>query len=266
MNFFKKNFKGAALGDAIGLATEFMTKEQVKQIYGKSELKFGEAKGKDFIRDFHRQRWDEGDWTDDTDQQILVMRMLEQTGGTVDVVDFAGKLRNWILKGFPELGDSGGMGIGQTVSRVVKRQEFLTEPHKMSEDVWERSGREVAPNGAIMRTAVLGIPTFWDTKQVVHNCCEIAKVTHFDPRCQASCIAVCLTISEMMKGKDPFAEKHQHIEKIIQESSFLSIGYTYKCLGSAFWAFYQSKYNFKDAIMKIVREGGDSDTNATVAG
>lgn len=36
---------GAALGDAVGLATEFMTKDNAKLLYGNGPIKFGKAAG-----------------------------------------------------------------------------------------------------------------------------------------------------------------------------------------------------------------------------
>ncbi len=46
-------------------------------------------------------------------------------------VDFAKKMRNWSRKGYPELGDLGGMGIGRTTSFVLHHPDFLTDPHKV---------------------------------------------------------------------------------------------------------------------------------------
>ena len=51
---------GAALGDAIGLATEFMSKEEAAKFYP-SPLNFSFA---DIVHDEHRDRWVRGDWTD----------------------------------------------------------------------------------------------------------------------------------------------------------------------------------------------------------
>ena len=58
---------GAALGDAIGLATEFMTREECQFYYGMN----GERLSlRSIIVDRHRSKWRKGDWTDDTDQLV----------------------------------------------------------------------------------------------------------------------------------------------------------------------------------------------------
>ena len=73
--------------------------------------------------------------------------------------------------------------------------------------------RYLAANGAIMRTSILGILNFngkenkhpytcvlrnsfiLDISKVVANTTEICNVTHADPRCAASCIAVTTAVS-----------------------------------------------------------------------
>ena len=79
--------------------------------------------------------------------------------------------------------------------------------------------RYLAANGAIMRTSILGVLNFngeliivpylvikifpflkicklmSDIPKVVENTTEISRVTHADPRCTASCIAVTTAVS-----------------------------------------------------------------------
>lgn len=57
----------------------------------------------------------------------------------------------------------------------------------------------MAANGALMRTAVLGAPFFWDEKQVIKQTLQATKVTHADPRCCVSSIIVTNLISRLLK-------------------------------------------------------------------
>ncbi len=43
------------------------------------------------------------------------------------------------------------------------------------------------------------------------------------------------------------------------------IGYTLKALGAGFWAMLHAT-TFEDGVLRVVHEGGDADTNASVAG
>ena len=44
-------------------------------------------------------RWAPGDWTDDTDQMILLLQSILEFHGDVYPVDFAQRLKNWVQKG-----------------------------------------------------------------------------------------------------------------------------------------------------------------------
>jgi hypothetical protein len=105
---------GQALGDAYGLSTEFEDRDDVKHNYpDQSKL----IPFPNYVLTGHSRRWTRGDWTDDTDQWILVLETLTEHDG--DVTVFAEKLSNWIRNGYPELGDHGGMGLGANVSQVI---------------------------------------------------------------------------------------------------------------------------------------------------
>jgi len=127
-----------------------------QKVYGK----MGPSSYSEIAQDFHRMRWNPGDWTDDTDQMLLILQMIVENDGKVDRVDFAKRLYHWMQHGYEELGDIGGMGIGMTVHRTLCHNLFLKDPHAAAKHVWENSGRYLAANGAIMRTSILGILNF----------------------------------------------------------------------------------------------------------
>lgn len=159
---------GLALGDAVGLCSEFMTHTQATYSCGTDALDIVN----DMVRDRHRGRWLAGDWTDDTDQAILLMETLlahPTESGLLDVDKFAHSLLQWANDGFPELGDDGGMGIGQTVARVLRHPSYLNCAAFASKDVWIDSGCNVAANGALMRCAPLALFGFWEKFDAVKD-------------------------------------------------------------------------------------------------
>lgn len=287
---------GQCMGDAIGLLSEFYDKEEAVELFGK--IKELEYETKNIANDMHRMRWETGDWTDDSDQMLLIMQSLLDNAGEIDPKDYGVKLHNWMKNGFKELGDRGGLGIGRTTNCILRHPDFLSDPHKVAEEVWNNSQRKIAPNGGVMRTSILGIHDWWDTDSVEKNAVAICKVTHRDPRCLASVVAVCVAISLMLQKKH-FNGKHYDIKSIKTEAQQLAaaylredefpqyieelnkhmnvnrlrdlkldepgcIGYTFKCMGAGFWAL--KKDNFREALQRIVLEGGDSDTNGAVVG
>ncbi|KAL3868571.1 hypothetical protein ACJMK2_041372 [Sinanodonta woodiana] len=280
----KATIYGNCVGDAIGLLTEFMTEAEARELYGYKDLYLEDKRN-----DCHRSRWKTGEWTDDSDQMILIMRSLIQNRGKVNVEDFAKKLTDWADFGFPELRDSGGLGIGHTTYSIIQQRDFLHNPHKAAEDVWLQSGRTIAPNGGVMRTSILGIHEWWDLDKVERNTIQICLTTHRDPRCQASAVAVSTAIALMLQGeyfvptiiskcleradrvlKDNYHKyelykalycENLHELRLDEEGK---IGYTFKCLGAGFWALKQN--DFRKALTEIVLNGGDADTNGAVAG
>ncbi|KAL3868580.1 hypothetical protein ACJMK2_041381 [Sinanodonta woodiana] len=285
---------GQCIGDAIGLLTEFMSRRKADKCYGHiKKLEY-----RDKIDDDHRKRWDNGDWTDDSDQMILIMQSLTDKNGDVDPRDFARKLVHWKENGFRKLGDTCGLDIGHTTYAIISMNDFEQHPHKASKEVWEESGKYLAPNGGVMRTSILGIHDWWNQNKVYANAIDICKTTHYDPRCQASAVAVCTAISLMLQKRSiHFKQTGEYIVETIIEDAFReastclhskhekdvlqkclrcvnlsdlkldeenAIGYTYKCLGAGFWALKQN--DFRQALQEIVMSGGDADTNAAVAG
>ncbi|KAG0337435.1 hypothetical protein BG004_007654 [Podila humilis] len=191
---------GNAVGDAYGLASEFMPKHVAVEHYGNGPIAFGLEPGWPVWEDSHRLISDRNDFTDDTDQLLLMIQSLEQTAdGILHPVNFAKKMAEWNEFGFPELGTP-ARGIGYTVGQVMDHPDFRTNPYKAAFDIWEASGRTLAPNGAVMRTAPVGIESFWDEPRVVMNALAAAKITHPDPRSIIAALVSAVLISRLLRG------------------------------------------------------------------
>lgn len=282
---------GAALGDAVGLSTEFMERSEASRMYPKAE-KLSPASRVD---DRHRKRWKQGDWTDDTDQMILLLDAIGEGQGLLNTFSFAKALKKWRNSGFPELGDTSGLGVGQTVNSVLEHPAFLMAPDIAADVIWRQTACSMAANGAIMRCAAAGIFCFWNEGLVKYNAAASASVTHADPRCVTSCVCIALLLAQLLAGHQISDEEQRRelaLSVALQASDFLKgydvdeflryvhvamdglrslklssdgIGYTYKPLGAAMWAFIYSD-DFKAAVQQITMEAGDADSNATVAG
>ncbi|MBL8028899.1 MAG: ADP-ribosylglycohydrolase family protein, partial [Fibrobacteres bacterium] len=85
-------FYGQAIGDALGLGTEFMSKEEVKEHYPKGYHHYVQI-----LQDTFRSKWRKGDWTDDTDQFLcIIYSVLEKQ--KVDDTIFAKHLLKWYME------------------------------------------------------------------------------------------------------------------------------------------------------------------------
>jgi ADP-ribosylglycohydrolase len=264
-------FYGQAIGDALGLGTEFLSKSEISKYYPNKLTDFSQI-----VQDKHRSRWEIGDWTDDTDQFLCICDSIIKSN-KVDELQFTEELYQW-FKGVP-------MGIGHTVYKVVSLPQFTSQPHKAAELIWKLSKQNNASNGAIMRTSILGTYEFWDYKKVESNTEKIAKVTHWDSRCVGSCVVIAMLISSILFESKLLnleqlcliADKYDDRIKPYIELSFSSqieqlnlddlssLGYTLKAMSAGLWTYFNSK-NFEEGILKVINEGGDADTNACVAG
>lgn len=271
LDIIKGVFYGQAIGDALGLGTEFLSKKEITEYYPNGLSDYSQI-----IQDKHRKRWEIGDWTDDTDQYLCICNSILKSQ-KVDEISFANELHKW-FKGVP-------MGIGLTVFKVVSMPQFTLFPHKAAELVWKISKQQNASNGAIMRTSILGTYEFWDYNSVVINTEKISKVTHRDNRCIGSCVVVTLLIANILnESKYLDAKQLYHIGDKYDSriKSFIelshtpdieqlnldeptAIGYTLKALSAGLWAYFNAK-DFENGILRVINEGGDADTNACVAG
>jgi len=271
LDIIKGVFFGQAIGDALGLGTEFLSKSDIKEYYPNGLSDYSQI-----VQDKHRSRWEIGAWTDDTDQFLCICDSIIKTQ-KADELAFANELYNW-FKNIP-------MGIGYTVYKVVSMPQFTLYPHKAAHLVWKISKQRNASNGAIMRTSILGTYEFWDYEKVAYNTEQIAKVTHWDSRCIGSCVVLTLIISSIinefkfLKVEQLYdiAEKYDSRIKPFIELSYTnpierlnldeptSMGYTLKALSAGLWAYFNAN-DFEEGILKVINEGGDADTNACVAG
>ncbi|MFN6499515.1 MAG: ADP-ribosylglycohydrolase family protein [Nostoc sp. DedQUE01] len=270
---------GQAIGDALGFGTEWIPKSQVSQ-----EYQHGLRSYSQIIRYRNVSGWIPGDWTDDTDQMLCILDSLLEKG-QVDILDIAARFHHWAV--------TDGMGMGQTVYSVVYSPDFLHNPVATAKQVWEESGQKAAANGGVMRTSVLGIWEYFWPDKVRHHAELVCQITHYDPRCVGSCVAVSLAISGLLRQEidiDSLIQTiaiavqkyHPSIQEYFHKAATLSLealdldeglnpgeeggtGYTLKTMGAGFWALKHAQ-SYEDGILAIIHEGGDADTNAAVAG
>lgn len=293
---------GNALGDAVGLATEFMNRETLAALYPGLVAAEPRFSFDDIALDRHRSNFLKGDWTDDSDQMIAILECMLCHGGRVEQRDLARRLLHWAAYGFPELHDLCGLGLGRTTDDVMHRdrRRFLEDPTACAKATWQRffdnTGRYPLANGGVMRTSICGVPNFHDLDFVCENARLACTVTHYDPLCVASCVAIDLLVAQLLQGADCGSaaarralaaatvdetlrrvalgdEQQAELRRFALPQSLeelrldegTSIGYTLKCMGSGFWAF-AAEGDCRTLLLRLVAQGGDADTNAAVAG
>lgn len=258
---------GQAIGDALGLGTEFMSKKEVREKYPDGLKEYSQI-----IRDYHRAKFQPGSWSDDTDMMLCIANAIIEDKG-INLHTIARNFKQWVYA--PET-----RGVGQTTLKVLSIAEYVEKPHQVAELIWRMTRTKNAANGSVMRTAIIGLKK----ENVAQTAEDVCKLTHFDPRCVGSCVIVSEIINHLIwhdeqlsysqiitignkydKSIAEYIDKayYNGIESLeLDEPS--SIGYTLKALGSALWCLFHAN-NFEEGLLKVVNEGGDADTNAAVA-
>ena len=134
---------GQAVGDALGLSTEFMSKQEVDRFYPNGIDDYSQI-----VQDNHRRRWQRGDWTDDTDMMLCILDSFVACQ-KVDILDVARRFKEWMM--------NGGMGIGRHTYNVMALGDYTSNPQKAAEIIWKMGKKKAAANGAVMRTSVVGL-------------------------------------------------------------------------------------------------------------
>lgn len=253
---------GQAIGNALGIQSEFMSKEDVTRRYSP-------------ILRYYNQDYPNGmgAWEDDDTKQMLCILDEFVDSKTITANGLAAKLQNWL--------ETDGRGCGNLVYQVLTHRSYIDNPISAAYDRWELSHRNAAPNGAIMRTSIVGV---WpsDTER---NAIIACRVTHYDPRCVGSCVIASLIIYDLVWHNrelsydeiktigDKYDERIAEWVDLAYNSNDISIldldepssiGYTLRTLSAALWCYWHAN-SFEEGLLAVVNEGGDADTNAAIA-
>ncbi|MBB4683418.1 ADP-ribosylglycohydrolase family protein [Amycolatopsis jiangsuensis] len=177
-------FTGLALGDAFGMPTQSMSREQIAAHYGT-------VRG---LRDAVDAQpispgLPAGSVTDDTEQAVLVARLLLDGGGRIEPAVFAKALLEWengmVRRGLADL-------LGPSTKRAVELLGSGVPP--------EEAGRGGTTNGAAMRITPVAIATPPDLGRLVDAVVAASSLTHNTNLGIAGAAAVAAAVSAGIDG------------------------------------------------------------------
>jgi ADP-ribosylglycohydrolase len=178
-------FYGLALGDALGMPTQSMSRTEIVEDYGQI-TGFRDAGPRQRIA----AGMPAGSITDDTEQAILLAHLLIDGGGAFDALSFATRLIGWER----DMEARGSLDLlGPSTKAAVQR---LTEGASLSE-----SGRFGSTNGAAMRITPVGIA--FDASNLtafVDAVTRASEVTHNTTLGIGSAAAIGAAVSAGIRG------------------------------------------------------------------
>jgi len=179
-------FYGLALGDALGMPTQSLSREQIQQRFGRITALTAADADQPIAPNMAA-----GSITDDTEQAVLVGELLVTGGGQIDPSDLAQSLIDWEAvmqaKGSQDL-------LGPSTKRAI---EMILAGHSP-----EEAGRFGTTNGAAMRITPVGIAAdVSDQVQFVEAVVQACQVTHNTTLGISSAAAVAAVVSAGINGK-----------------------------------------------------------------
>jgi len=178
-----------------------------------------------------------------------------------------------------------GRGIGITTKRALTLIDRGKEPFEAGRLVNQENPGRSAGNGSVMRCIPVALRYHDDPDRLIRVSTQQAAITHADERCTWGAAAVNLAARELLHGNIYFVDEVMHrigdraprvlrdaIHRVPRErESDLPIaragegGYVVHCVEIAFW-FVTHDRSLEEALIALAQAGGDTDTNAAVAG
>jgi ADP-ribosyl-[dinitrogen reductase] hydrolase len=257
----KGSILGAAIGDALGAPYEFRRAAEIPAPPAAFTL-----------------RWlglPPGTTTDDTALARNLCRSLVARGG-LDVDDVLRRHLAWLASGPPD--------VGVQTRRVLARA--AAGERDAARAVWQERGPEVsAGNGSVMYCAPLGVAYARRPGRLLELGPALSRITHWDERCATAVVAVTLTVAALVRGERSHAAVESAVDAVVdrdggEELEFLvgGVGTSRRidgpdmgfCLFTAAVALQAALRTEDDdveaGLLRVVSLGGDTDTNAAVAG
>ena len=211
---------------------------------------------------------------DDAALALLLAESLAERGD-FDASDVAQRWLQWMKRD--------GRGIGLTTQRALRFVERGMEPFEAGRAAHDAG--TAASNGSVMRCIPVALRYHDNVDKLVRVSAQQAAITHADERCTWGAVAVNLAARELLHGNRHFVEEVLHrlegaaprllLEAIRrvpwEEQSDLPLavhgeyGYVVHCVEIAFWCALHGP-SLEEALVFLVEAGGDTDTNAAVAG
>jgi ADP-ribosylglycohydrolase len=177
---------GLALGDALGMPTQMLPREQIVARYGRVLTGFHSAPADHPLA----AGMPAGSVTDDTEQALLLARLLVDGAGRIDAAELARRLAAWEQ----DMRARGSLDLLGPSTKAAVERVLAGAP-------LDEVGRQGTTNGAAMRIAPVGVavPSV-DLDTLVDRVVEASELTHNTGVALAGAAAVAAAVSAGIDG------------------------------------------------------------------
>jgi len=252
---------GLAIGDALGAPLEGIPRQEIAQRFGQ-------------VSDMQGGGWLDlkpGEFTDDTEMALRVAEALAKSR-RVDLDAIAAEFIDWVRTNPKDIG-------GQTHAAIVALQQGVP-PSEAGRKVWEEGGSWLAGNGAVMRTAPIGLFCRNLEFEMRTRCsCQVAAITHGDPRCQASAALIDHAVASLacdypVRHRDllnwararnePLRLRIEELPRLGREE-LRTGGFVLDTTQTALWHLLNAE-SYEEGVISAINLGHDADTTGAVTG
>jgi ADP-ribosyl-[dinitrogen reductase] hydrolase len=250
---------GLAVGDALGAPFEFRRAYEIPSPVPAFELGW--------------MGMPPGTWTDDTALARNLWRSLIDHGG-LDTKDVLRRHLEWLATDPPDVGNQTRLALAEAARGTPDAARV----------VFERRGPEVsAGNGSVAYCAPLGVAYANRAGELRQLAPALSAITHHDERCATACLAVTLAVAALVRGEDPTRAVVGAVTECEGRGGAEELGYLVEQAGRSRpvdgpdmgFALFAAGLGlgsaveapgFEEGLRSVVALGGDTDTNAAVAG
>lgn len=262
---------GFTVGDALGIGTEFMTRDEVSMYYPDGLRDYSQI-----FMDAHRSFFGQGGYTNDTVFLCIVMDALRENDGLVPE-DVARRICLFYRSQTP-------YDFPPQLRMVLSQPDFLNSPEDVSKRIWEKAGSFMESNSVLGMSAVSGLflhEADKETEKIERQC----RMFEYGPRATGCSVLMAdavkmlreghvITLDEARRIAAPYsadiveylelANTHEGIDKIKVDDPD-TVWMVRKSISAALWALWNFD-SFEEGLVATVALGGDGDTNAAIAG
>ena len=251
---------GLAVADALGAPWEFMSAESIAAA-APARLSMRTSR-----------IWEAGEWTDDTD--LTLAASAAYSGDVFEVSRAADAMVAWLRAGPKDVGNLTRVGLG-----AIAREEVKAD----AAGAWAmRNVSQSAGNGSLMRALPTGLRRAAADPRLDAESAALSEVTHAEARCVQACVAYNVIVARLLEGcatsvaVEAAYRRVEHLEvravlkRCLDGAPGLyakrdAIGFVLLALEVALMALRDSA-GYESGIDAVIRFGGDTDTNAAIAG
>ena len=282
MNICQTTVLGAAVGDAMGVPFEFLSRAEVRKAYRP------EMCGND-VEPIINSRWGRlipaGCWSDDTSMLLASMDAIAKDGGQINAASIMDAFLAWWRKG-RYCSYEAPFGLGGNIGKAFDRYDRGLEPERCGGTGYMDNG-----NGSLMRIlpfSLLAILRDYDWEQTVQLVSSGSSLTHAHEISRLGCVI----FTEFLRGilsehsKEPALDRLRGLDysrfftsmatgeypMILtetvgdwKEAELKETGYVADTLQAAVCSIMQTS-SFEEAISAAICLGYDTDTTACVTG